>query len=103
VGDIITAAELAQGDVYRPVSLGQVVRCEAFVVREVRRYVGGATYAVVDARNVATGNAASISLREDTLVCRLEEQPRRDVVAYLDLLEEGASVNVVRHDGRFWL
>jgi hypothetical protein len=102
MAEIIPADQLAVGDVYRPVALGAIVRAQAFAVAEIRTYVAGATYQVLRAINTATGNAASIELRADIPVARLEVQSVADLKGYLDVMGNGDQLNVVRYDDKFW-
>lgn len=102
MSEIIPAADLQVGDVYRNVSLGRVECGQAFVVEDATTLVVGGTYRVLLARNVATGNAASIHLRSDVSVARLEPQSLSDLKGYLDYMEAGSTVSIVRFNDRFW-
>lgn len=102
MSDIIPAIELQVGDLYRNVTLGCVEKAQAFVVEDASTLVVGAAYRKVLSRNVATGNVASIHLRSDVSVARLEEQHLRDLKGYLDVMEAGEQIAIVRYGDRFW-
>jgi len=104
MGHIIDASELAVGDVYRPVrgELYPTVVDTAFAVTGRRTVRYAETYNVIEAVNVKTGNRAEINLRTGVLVSRLEQQSLADLKGYLDVMEGGASINIVRYDDRFW-
>lgn len=101
--EIIPAAQLTVGDVYRGVAFGRDVRGEAFVVRAVRTVKTVETYQVIDATNVRTGNAASINLLRDVEVARLARIDRIHLRNAIDGLADGEQVHVVRHDGALWV
>jgi hypothetical protein len=102
VAEIIPAADLEVGDVYRSRGSMRVLEADAYVVKAIRTVKTVETYQVIEAENIRTGLAASINLFRDVEVARLEEQQLRDLKGYLDYMEEGAAISIVRHGGKFW-
>lgn len=95
MSETILAADLAVGDVYR--SGGDPLR-----VASIRTFHSGATYRVIEAQNLRSGGGASISLRSDVSVEKLEAIHLRDLQGYLLYMAEGDQLSIVRADGKFW-
>ncbi|QPX62197.1 hypothetical protein PBI_INDLOVU_83 [Mycobacterium phage Indlovu] len=102
MAQIIPAADLEVGDVYRSRGSLRTLEADAYVVKAIRTVRSVETYQVIEAENIRTGLAASINLFRDVEVARLEEQQLRDLKGYLDVMEDGAQVAIVRYAGRFW-
>lgn len=103
MAELIHAADLAVGDIYRNVrGLAQEAAGDAYRVASIRQVTYLETYSVIEAANLRTGLAAEINLRRDVFVAKLEEQPRRDIVGLLDYLPDGEVLTVVRALGKFW-
>jgi hypothetical protein len=60
------------------------------------------TYRVIEAVNLRTDLAASIHLRVDVEVAKLEHQSLADLKGYLDYMGENESIHIVRRNGAFW-
>jgi hypothetical protein len=100
----IHAQDLADGDLFRFTrGMGGLDQStDAYEVTGLRTIRTVETYAVIDARNVRTGLAASINLLRDVFVMKLECQQLRDLKGYLDYMGAGEQVTVLRHADAFW-
>ena len=99
---VIDAAELAEGDVYRSFSGLRVLEADAYQVTAIRTVNYGAAYQIVEAVNLRTGLAATIHLRTDVAVAKLEPITHGDAEDAIGDLAEGQSLTIVRAGGRFW-
>lgn len=98
---IISADDLNVGDVYRSRGSLRVLEVDAYQVVNLRTVKTVETYKVVEAVNLRTGLAATIHLRNDVEVARLEITEAGELAEELATMADGLLV-VVRHDGRFW-
>lgn len=99
---VIPADDLEVGDVYRSRGSLRVLEADAYVVISIRTVKTVETYQVVEAINLRTGLRASINLRTDVEVVKLDPFTHGDVEDQLGELAEDETLVVVRYDGRFW-
>jgi hypothetical protein len=104
MAEIISAADLSVGDLYRPVrgELFPVVMDQAFAVTEIRQVTYVETYTVIEAVNCTTGNRASINLRNEVKVAKLERETLANLQDALLYIANGESIHIVRYDDAFW-
>lgn len=99
---VVPADDLEVGDVYRSRGSLRVLEADAYVVISIRTVKTVETYQVVEAINLRTGLRASINLRTDVEVVKLDPFTHGDVEDQLGELAEDETLVVVRYDGRFW-